>query len=209
MSATVSSRARCPCRTRRTAGYSAWNCSARRRARSSCRSSWHAPRRDAGWWSGRIWRASPIRRRRARVDPRGNSRRWPRVHLLSQLHQDAGRRLRMHERDTPAAGAAPWHLVDETVPRRPAALERLVQIRHAVADMMDARPTLGEELRHRAVRVAGLEELDLNVAQRQADDGRTVGRLGAPRLEAEHVAIEAEGGVDGRNGDADVGDAGA
>src|SRR5213592_4112366 len=115
----------------------------------------------------------------------------------------------MHERDTPAAGAAPWHLVDETVPRRPAALERLVQIRHAVADMMDARPTLGEELRHRAVRVAGLEELDLNVAQRQADDRCTVGRLGAPRLEAEHVAIEAEGGVDGRNGDADVGNAGA
>src|SRR6266576_2975676 len=71
MSATVSSRARCPCRTRRTAGCSAWNCSARRRARSSCRSSWHARRRDAGWWSGRLWRASPIRRRRARVDPAG------------------------------------------------------------------------------------------------------------------------------------------
>src|SRR5216117_4321520 len=112
----------------------------------------------------------------------------------------------MHERDTPAAGAAPRHLVDETIPRRPAALERLVQVRHAVADMMDAGLTLGEELRHRAVRIAGLEELDLHVAQRQADDGRTVGRLGAPRLEAEHVAIEAEGGVDGRNGDADVGD---
>src|SRR2546425_8960772 len=70
--------------------------------------------------------------------------------------------------------------------------------------MMDAGPTLGEELRHRAVRIAGLQELDLHVAQRQADDGRTVGRLGAPRLEAEHVAIEAEGGVDGRNGNADV-----
>src|SRR6266702_3705665 len=76
----------------------------------------------------------------------------------------------MDERDPPAAGAASRHLVDETIPRRPAALERLVQIRHAVADMMDARPTLGEELRHRAVRVAGLEERDLNVAQRQADD---------------------------------------
>src|SRR5207244_8866067 len=63
-----------------------------------------------------------------------------RVHLLSQLQQDAGRRLRMHERDTPAAGAAPRHLVDETIPRRPAALERLVQVRHAVADMMDAGP---------------------------------------------------------------------
>src|SRR5439155_20947479 len=98
--------------------------------------------------------------------------------------------------------------VDETVSRRPAALERPVQIRHAVADMMDARPALGEELRHRAVRIAGLEELDLDVAQRQGDDRRTVGRLGAPRLEAEDVAIEAESGADGRYGDADEGDAG-
>src|SRR5213596_255686 len=207
MSATVSSRARCPCRTRTTAGCSAWNCSARRRARSSCRSSWPARRRDAGWWSGRIWRASPIRRRRARVDPAGT--------------QGAGRvfTYSVSSIKMPAvvfgctnAIRRPWaprHLVDETIPRRPAALERLVQVRHAVADMMDAGPTLGEELRHRAVRIAGLEELDLHVAQRQADDGRTVGRLGAPRLEAEHVAIEAEGGVDGRNGDADVGDAGA
>src|SRR5213083_2814155 len=114
----------------------------------------------------------------------------------------------MHERDAPAAGAAPRHLVDETIPRRPAALKRPVQIRHAVADMMDAGPALGEKLRHRAVRIAGLEELDLEVAQRQADDRRTVGRFGAPRLEAEDVAIKAESGADGRYGDADVGDAG-
>src|SRR5213080_2246025 len=115
----------------------------------------------------------------------------------------------MHELDTPAVGAAPRHLVDETIPRRPAALERLVQIRHAVADMMDARPAFGEKLRYRAVRIAGLEQLDLDVAQGQGDDRRAVGRLGTPRLEAEDVSVEAEGGVDGWNGDADVGDAGA
>src|SRR5947199_10401551 len=115
----------------------------------------------------------------------------------------------MHERDTPAAGAAPWHLVDETVPLRPAALERPVQIRHAVADMMDARPALGEELRHRAVWIAGLEQLDLDVAEGQGDDRRAVRRLGAPRLEAEDVSVEAEGGGDGWGGDADVSDAGA
>src|SRR5437867_12513303 len=115
----------------------------------------------------------------------------------------------MHERDAPTAGAAPWHLVDETVSRRPAALERPVQIRHAVADMMDARPALGEKLRHRAVRIAGLEQLDLDVAQGQGDDRRAVGRLGAPRLEAEDGSVGAEGGVDGWNGEADVGDAGA
>jgi len=115
----------------------------------------------------------------------------------------------MHERDASAAGPAPRHVVDETIPSRPAALEGAVQIRHAVADMMDAGPALGEKLRHRAVRIAGLEELDLDVAQRQTDDGCTVGRLGVPRLEAKDVAIKAEGGVDGRYGDTDVGDAGA
>ncbi len=129
--------------------------------------------------------------------------------LLGQLDQDAGRRLRMHERDAPAAGAASRHLVDETIPRRPAALKRPVQIRHAVADVMDARPTLGEKFRHGATRIARLEELDLDVAQRQSDDRCTVGRFGVSRLEAKDVPIKAEGGVDGRHGDADMGDAGA
>src|SRR6185437_645093 len=115
----------------------------------------------------------------------------------------------MHERDAPAAGAAPRHLVDETIASRPAALERTVQIRHAVADMMDAGPAFGEKLRHRSVRIARLEELDVDVAQRQGDDRRAVGRLVASRLDAEDVPIKAEGGVDGRHGDTDVGDAGA
>src|SRR5947208_2326845 len=83
-----------------------------------------------------------------------------------------------------------------------AALERAVEIRYAVTHVMDAWPALREELRHRAGRVARLEELDVDVAQRQADDGRAVGALGMPGLEPEHVAIEREGGVDGRNSNA-------
>ena len=115
----------------------------------------------------------------------------------------------MEEGDAPAAGTDPRHIVDETKARRPAALQRAVQIRHAVADMMNARPAPGEKLRDRAARIAGLEELDLDVAQRQTDDRCTVGRFGVPRLEAKDVPIKAEGGVDGRHGDADMGDAGA
>src|SRR5437016_8096054 len=94
----------------------------------------------------------------------------------------------MHERDTAAPGSAPRHLVDETIPCRPAALERAVEIRYAVTHVMDAWPALREELRHRAGRVARLEELDLDVAQRQADDGCAVDALGMPGLEAEPVA---------------------
>src|SRR5882762_9022934 len=105
----------------------------------------------------------------------------------------------MEEGDAAAAGPAPRHLVDETIPSRPAALQRPVQIRHAVADMVNARAALGEELRHGAVRIAGFEELDLDVAQGQGDDGRTVDGLGVPRFEAEDVPVETEGGVDGRN----------
>ncbi len=114
----------------------------------------------------------------------------------------------MEEGDAAAAGTDPRHIVDETKARRPAALQRPVQIRHAVADMMNARPAPGEKLRDRAARIAGLEELDLDVAQGYGDDRRTVDGLGSSRLEAENVPVKAEGGVDGRNGDADVGDAG-
>src|SRR5690348_9783132 len=113
----------------------------------------------------------------------------------------------MHERDAAAPGAAPRHVVDETKPCRPAAVERAVEIRYAVTHVMDTWPALREELRNRTGRVARLEELDLYVDQRQGDDGRAVRDLGMPGLEPEHVAIEREGGVDGRNGNANVGDA--
>src|SRR6266700_2643275 len=60
----------------------------------------------------------------------------------------------------------------------------------------------------KARRPAALQQLDLDVAQGYGDDRRTVDGLGSSRLEAENVPVKAEGGVDGRNGDADVGDAG-
>src|SRR5574342_882427 len=109
----------------------------------------------------------------------------------------------MQERDAAAAGAAPRCLVDEAVPRRTAGFERPVEIRQAGTEVVNAGSALGEKLRHRARLIARLEQLDLDVAQRQADDGGAVRRLGRTRLEAEHVPVESEGGVDRRNGDAD------
>ena len=115
----------------------------------------------------------------------------------------------MDERDTPAAGAPSRYLVHQTIPFRSAAFERAVEIRHTVADVMDPGPAGGEEFRDRPGRISGLEELDLDVAERQTDDARAVRRLRSSGLEAEDVSIEGQGGVDRRNGDADVRDAGA
>src|SRR6059058_6281707 len=94
--------------------------------------------------------------------------------LLSQLEQDSGGRLRMQEGDAPAPGPAARVLIDEPVAGGPATLERLVEIGHAVADVMDPRAAPGEELRHGARGVAGLEQLDLHVAQREAHDRRAI-----------------------------------
>src|SRR5439155_26045839 len=110
----------------------------------------------------------------------------------------------MEEGDAAAAGTDPRHIVDETKARRPAALQRAVQIRHAVADMMNARPAPGEKLRDRAARIAGLEQLDLDVAQGFGDDRRTVYGLGLSGLEAVIVSFKAEGGDEGSLGVADV-----
>jgi len=91
---------------------------------------------------------------------------------------------------------------------RSAAFERTVEIRHTVAHVMDPRPARREESRDRPDRFTRLEELDVDVAQGQTDDRRTVRGLGASGLEAEDVPIEGEGGVDRWNGDADVRDPG-
>src|SRR2546422_594495 len=106
------------------------------------------------------------------------------------------------------AGTAPRHLVHQAVPRRAAALERPVEVRHAVADVVDPRPPFREEFRDRPRGIAWLEQLDVDVAERQAHDGGPVGGLGGPRHEAEDVAIERQGLGDAGHRDAHVGDAG-
>src|SRR5947207_5185250 len=79
----------------------------------------------------------------------------------------------MQEGDAPAPGPAARVLIDEPVAGGPATLERLVEIGHAVADVMDPRAAPGEELRHGARGVAGLEQLDLHVAQRERSEEHT------------------------------------
>src|SRR5207247_11146896 len=150
-----------------------------------------------------------IRRLAVSHRPRGTIRDRAALHLLGQLEQNPSRRLGMQERDAAAIGAAAGLLVDQTVAGRPAALERPVEIGHAVADVMDARSASSEELRHGALGVARLEQLDLNVAQREADDRSAIGGFGLPWLQAEDVPVKTQGVGDARHGDADVRDAGA
>lgn len=113
----------------------------------------------------------------------------------------------MHERDSAAVGAGTRHVVDQPIPCRAAALERVVEVGNSKTQVMDSGSALGEELRHGAVRVAWLEQLDLDVAQANADHRGAVGRLRGPGLEPEDVPIEGEGRVDRRHGNADMGDA--
>src|SRR5207245_11315777 len=122
--------------------------------------------------------------------------------------RDPGLRLGTRVRDAPATGPAARPVVDEAIARRPTALGRPIEVAHAVTDVMGPRPAPGEKLRYRAVRVARLEELALDVAEGEPDDRGAVGRFGTSRLEAEDVAVERDGGGDRRNGDTDVGDAG-
>src|SRR5258708_899252 len=129
--------------------------------------------------------------------------------FLAQLDQRAGRRFRMHEGAPPAWGPAPGLLVDQPVARRAAALQGAIEIGHAVANMMDAGAAAGEEFRHGAPGLARLEQLDVHVAEGQADDGRPVGGFRRAGSELQHVAVEGERFGDARHGDSDVRDTGA
>src|SRR5207247_1119298 len=164
------SRARCRSRLRTTTGAAAASSSGATGATWCCGSIGSARAAAPGSCSTCTSMSPAIRRLAASHRQRGTIRDRAALHLLGQLEQNPGRRFGMQERDAAAIGAAAGLLVDQTVAGRPAALERPVEIGHAVADVMDARSASSEELRHGALGVARLEQLDLNVAQREADD---------------------------------------
>src|SRR5439155_21737794 len=115
----------------------------------------------------------------------------------------------MKEGDAPAARTAPRDGVDQAVASRPAALQRPIEFGHAVAEMVDPGPALGEKPRHRALWILRLEELDPDAAQAERNDRRAVGGLGSGWLEAEHVPVERKRGGDVGQGDAYVSETGA
>jgi thioredoxin 1 len=67
----------------------------------------------------------------------------------------------------------------------------------------------GQEASDGSVGGPGREQLDLGVAEREADDGGAVSGLRRVRLDAQYLTVESDGGVEVFDGDADMGNAGA
>lgn len=114
----------------------------------------------------------------------------------------------MHKRDAPAAGAGARHVVDQAVPGHAARRDGSVQVRYAVADVVNPRPALREEAGNRASGIRGLEQFDFGITEGQGNDSRAIGQFLLVGLEAEDVAIESQGLADVVDGDPDMRDAG-
>src|ERR1041384_584368 len=106
----------------------------------------------------------------------------------------------MYKYDTSPAGTAAGRFIDEAVARGPTALECGVEVRDAVADVMNAGSAFGKKLRHGARGVARVEHPDVDGTQVQADDRRSIGAFGTAGNQAEDVAIETECLVDAGHG---------
>ncbi len=111
----------------------------------------------------------------------------------------------MEEGDTAAAGPAARRFVDEPVTRGVAAGQCLIEIRDAVADVMDPGSAAGEKLGDWRFGVVWLEQLDVDVAETQGYDGGAVRVLGRLRGDAQDVAVERQGVGDAGHRDADMG----
>src|SRR2546426_12827754 len=116
----------------------------------------------------------------------------------------------MQKSDSPSAGPASGRLIHELVAGRAATRQCGVEIRHAVADVMDARSPFCKEFRHGTGRVIGFEQLDVDIAKVEADDLGAIDGFGPPPPapptggEAPDLAIKSQGPGDGRPGDADM-----
>jgi hypothetical protein len=112
------------------------------------------------------------------------------------------------EGDAPAARAGPGGLVDESVAVFTASFERAIEIWDAVTDMVDARPTFGQEPSYGAVGRFRAEELDTDFPERHGNNLGPICILGMGWSQPEHVAVERQGLIQVFDGDADVSDLG-
>jgi len=112
----------------------------------------------------------------------------------------------MNKSDAAAAGSAPGRLIDQAVSRGLTALQRGTEVGNAVADVMNARTALRQKLGDWTRGVAGLEQLDVDGTEPQADDGGAVRGFRMPGSKAQDVAVKGKGFGDAGNGDADMSD---
>lgn len=111
----------------------------------------------------------------------------------------------MDEGDAPAARAGARQVIDQDVARGPAGGERLVQIGHAITDVVNAGAAPGQESGDRTVRGSGLQEFDFRATEVERDDSGAVGLFRGAGNHSEHITIECQRGVDAFDRDTDVG----
>ena len=99
----------------------------------------------------------------------------------------------MDECDTSARRSNARGLVNEPVPGGTAGSERGVEIRDAVADVVDPGPAPGEKSADRAVRCLRGQKLNIGLSEREADDGRAVDGFRRVWREAQHITVEGDG----------------
>ena len=114
----------------------------------------------------------------------------------------------MDERHTAPTCTRTRLLIHELVAGAAAGIESFVQIGNPVADVVDAGPAFGQEFGDGTIGGAGLQKLDLGVAEVQRDDHRPIRHFGAAGGETKHLGIEGKGCGDVLHRDADMGDPG-
>lgn len=112
----------------------------------------------------------------------------------------------MQERDPFSLGACARHLIHELDTRLPAFFQRALEIRDGKANVVNPCPSLRDEPADGRVSVERLQQLHQRSVRVQSNDAGAIGVVDRNRGEAEHVAIERELRVNGREGDAHVRD---
>jgi hypothetical protein len=109
--------------------------------------------------------------------------------LFGELEENSGGGLGVDEGNAPAASAGTRHFIHQAVAGRAARCDRGIQVRHAVAHVVNARSASLEKPGDGAPWIRGLQQLHFRISEGQGDDARAVGQLGPVGLEAEDVAI--------------------
>lgn len=115
----------------------------------------------------------------------------------------------MEERHAASTRTGTRLLIYELVAGATAGIEGFVQVGNPVADVMDTGAALGQEPGDGTIGGAGLQELDLGVAEVQRDDHRPIGHFGAAGGQTKDLGIKGKGCGDVLHRDANMGDPGA
>jgi hypothetical protein len=99
-------------------------------------------------------------------------------------------------------------LIHELVTGATTGIEGFVKVGNPVADVMNAGTPFGQEPGDGTVGGAGLQKLDLGVAEVQRDDHRPIGHFGAAGGQTKDLGIKGKGCGDVLHRDADMGDPG-